>query len=200
MSAIAAPGIGAHTVHASRKEDAVASSKFKSSAALAARLTSTSAALAARLASTSVGGYFERAWLILSGGLSLACAIHCALVPLLFVLLPTLKMALYSVRDPQHHTAIFLLQSVRFEQPLVFAGLILTAFTLIQARLRGKISGTAQMHVWLLYVFGAALTLTGAFSPARAVIQHAALMIAGGLFLVSASILNARRLKAAGGG
>ena len=177
MSGIAAPGIGAHTVQISRKEDAVARLKSKS----------------------SIGDYFERAWLILSGGLSLACAIHCALVPLLFVLLPTLKMALYSVRDPQHHTAIFLLQSVRFEQPLVFAGLILTAFTLIQARLRGKISGTAQTHVWLLYAFGAALTLTGAFSPARAVIQHAVLMMAGGLFLVSASILNARRLKAASG-
>ena len=188
MSSIAAPGIGAHIVHSSHKQDTTTSGKSEPSAALAARL-----------ASTSVGGYFESAWLILSGGLSLACAIHCALVPLLFVLLPTLKMALYSVRDPQHHTAIFLLQSVRFEQPLVFAGLILTALTFIQARLRGKISGSAQMRVWLLYAVGAALTLTGAFSPARAVIQHATLMMTGGLFLVSASILNARRLKVAGG-
>ncbi len=174
MSGIAAPGIGVHTGHLSRMEDAVSQSR------------------------PIVSGYFERIWLILSGGLSLACAIHCALVPLLFVLLPTLKMALYSVRDPQHHTAILLLQSVRFEQPLVFAGLILTALTLIQARLRGKISGSAQMHVWLLYVFGAALTLSGAFSPAESPHVHAALMMSGGLLLVSASILNARRLKAAG--
>lgn len=143
----------------------------------------------------SVGAFVSRAWLLISGGLSLACAIHCALVPLLFVLMPTLKMALYSVRDPQHQTAIFMLQSVRFEQPLVFAGLILTALTLIQARLRGKISSSAQALVWLLYAFGATLTLTGAFSPARAVIQHAVLMVAGGLLLVSASILNARRVK-----
>lgn len=145
------------------------------------------------------GSFFARAWLLLSGGLSLACAIHCALVPLLFVLMPTLKMALYSVRDPQHHTAIFLLQSVRFEQPLVFAGLILTALTLIQARLRGKISGSAQLSVWLLFALGAALTLTGAFSPARAVVLHAVLMVSGGFLLVSASILNARRSKVAGG-
>jgi hypothetical protein len=135
---------------------------------------------------------------IVSGGLSLACAVHCALVPLLFVLMPTLKMALYSVRDPQHHTAIFLLQSVRFEQPLVFAGLILTALTLLQARLRGKISSSAQARVWLIYAFGTALTLGGAFSPARAVMQHAVLMVAGGLLLVSASILNARRVRVAG--
>ena len=147
---------------------------------------------------TSTHSYFARAWLFISGGLSLACAVHCALVPLLFVLMPTLKMALYSVRDPQHHTAIFLLQSVRFEQPLVFAGLILTALTLIQTRLSGKISSSAQVRVWLLYAFGAALTLSGAFSPARAVVQHAVLMVAGGLLLVSASILNARRVKAAG--
>ena len=147
----------------------------------------------------SSGAFFARAWLLISGGLSLACAIHCALVPLLFVLMPTLKMALYSVRDPQHHTAIFLLQSVRFEQPLVFAGLILTALTLMQARLRGKISSTAQANVWLLYVFGASLTLGGAFSPARAIIQHAVLMVAGGLLLVFASLLNARRVKNASG-
>ena len=147
----------------------------------------------------SANSYLARAWLFISGGLSLACAIHCALVPLLFVLMPTLKMALYSVRDPQHHTAIFLLQSVRFEQPLVFAGLILTALTLIQARLRGKINSSAQASVWLLYAFGAALTLSGAFSPARAVVQHAVLMVAGGLLLVSASILNARRVKTSGG-
>ena len=184
MSAIAAPGIGAQTVRHSCQEDVNARSALQSVSNPKLR----------------IGGYFTRAWLMLSGGLSLACAIHCALVPLLFVLMPTLKMALYSVRDPQHHTAIFLLQSVRFEQPLVFAGLILTALTLIQARLRGKISGAAQTRVWLLYVFGAILTLSGAFSPARAAIQHAALMMTGGLFLVSASILNARRLKAAGGG
>ncbi len=149
-------------------------------------------------AETNAGSHFARAWLFISGGLSLACAIHCAMVPLLFVLMPTLKMALYSVRDPQHHTAIFLLQSVRFEQPLVFAGLILTALTLIQTRLSGKINSSAQARVWLLYAFGAALTLSGAFSPARAVTQHAVLMVAGGLLLVSASILNARRVKMAG--
>lgn len=171
MSGVTAPGIGAHIVRHSHKQ----------------------------AANFNASGYFARAWLMLSGGLSLACAIHCALVPLLFVLMPTLKMALYSVRDPQHHFAIFLLQSVRFEQPLVFAGLILTALTLAQARLRGKISGSAQHRVWLLYAFGAALTLTGAFSPARAVVQHASLMMAGGLLLVSASILNARRMKMAGG-
>ena len=88
---------------------------------------------------------------------------------------------------------------MRFEQPLVFAGLILTALTLIQARLRGKISSAAQARVWLLYAFGAILTLSGAFSPARAAVQHAVLMVAGGLFLVLASILNARRVKNAGG-
>ena len=152
-----------------------------------------------KIVTPNIGSYFARLWLLLSGGLSLACAIHCALVPLLFVLMPTLKMALYSVRDPQHHIAVFLLQSVRFEQPLVFAGLILTALTLVQARLRGKISGAAQQNVWLLFALGASLTLTGAFSPARAVVQHAVLMVAGGLFLVSASILNARRVKATSG-
>ncbi len=183
MSAIASTRLGATSVRHSCNDQAMPKS----------------ASQPAAKSKLSFGGYVERAWLILSGGLSLACAIHCALVPLLFVLLPTLKMALYSVRDPQHHTAIFLLQSVRFEQPLVFAGLILTAFTLIQARLRGKITGSAQMLVWLLFGVGATLTLTGAFSPARAVVQHAVLMMAGGLFLVSASILNLRRLKATGG-
>jgi hypothetical protein len=133
-----------------------------------------------------------RAWFWLSGGLSLACAVHCALVPLMFVLMPTLKMALYSVRDPSHKIAIFLLQSVRYEQPLVFIGLGLTALTIGQAWLRGKVSLRQQRVVWALFAAGAVLTIAGAISPAREALLHASLMLSGGLLLVTASVQNAR--------
>jgi hypothetical protein len=133
-----------------------------------------------------------RAWFWLSGGLSLLCAVHCALVPLMFVLMPTLKMALYSVRDPSHKMAIFLLQSVRFEQPLVFIGLGLTALTIGQAWLRGKVTFRQQRFVWALFAAGAVLTIAGAMSPAREVLLHALLMLSGGLLLVGASLQSAR--------
>lgn len=135
-------------------------------------------------------------WVWLSGGLSLACAVHCALVPLAFVLLPTLKMALFSVRDPNHAIAIFLMQSVRYEQPLVWLGLAIAGLSLLGVSWRG-----AARHIrfhrlsWVLYAFGATLTLAGAYSPAREVLQHASLMLSGGLLLLMASLINARAAR-----
>lgn len=135
-------------------------------------------------------------WVWLSGGLSLACAVHCALVPLMFVLLPTLKMALFSVRDPNHTLAIFLMQSVRFEQPLVWAGLIIAGLNLVGLSLRhGMKHLRFHRPAWALYACGAALTLAGAYSPAREVVQHASLMLTGGLLLLAASLVNARAAR-----
>ena len=135
-------------------------------------------------------------WVWLSGGLSLACAVHCALVPLMFVLLPTLKMALFSVRDPNHTLAIFLMQSVRFEQPLVWAGLVIAGLNLVGVSMRRGIK-QLRFHrpAWALYAFGAGLTLAGAYSPAREVLQHASLMLTGGLLLLAASLVNARAAR-----
>ena len=135
-------------------------------------------------------------WVWLSGGLSLACAVHCALVPLMFVLLPTLKMALFSVRDPNHSIAIFLMQSVRYEQPLVWLGLIIAGLSLLGLKLRGAVKQLRFHRIaWVLYAIGATLTLAGAYSPAREVLQHASLMLSGGLLLLAASLTNARAAR-----
>jgi hypothetical protein len=130
----------------------------------------------------------KRTWLLLSGGLSFACAVHCALVPLMFVLAPSLKMALFSVRDPNHQLAIWLMQSVRFELPLVLIGLALTATAIVSRSLTKYF----DRKVWSLFAIGAAFTLVGAFNTSKSPVLHGLLMVTGGLFLISASWRNAR--------
>jgi hypothetical protein len=132
--------------------------------------------------------WFLSIWMYLSGGLSLACAVHCALVPLMFVLAPSLKMALYSVRDPSHATAVFLLQSVRFEKPLVILGLALTVINLLSRAMR---TGFRQ-SVWLMFGAGALLTLFGTYNTAQIPFLHAIVMMSGGVLMVLATLRSAR--------
>jgi MerC mercury resistance protein len=137
---------------------------------------------------TDRANWLKRAWLYLSGGLSFACAVHCALVPLIFVLAPSLKMALFSVRDPNHQIAIWLMQSVRFELPLVLLGLALTATALVSS----SFSKYFDARVWSLFAIGSAFTVVGAFSSNKSPATHGLLMVVGGVFLVAASVRNAR--------
>jgi hypothetical protein len=149
---------------------------------------STDIALARLKQESALTEVLKRSWLLLSGGLSFACAVHCALVPLLFVLAPSLKMALFSVRDPNHQLAIWLMQSVRFELPLVLLGLAMTATAIVSRSFSKYFDG----RVWTLFAIGSAFTLVGAFNTSKTPLMHGVLMIVGGLFLIAASWRNAR--------
>jgi hypothetical protein len=125
---------------------------------------------------------------MLGGGLSLLCAIHCALVPLLFLITPTFKLALYSVRDPNHKIAIWMLASLRYERWMVWLGIIFAALALFS-------NARASKRSTQFFFLGAGLSLVGVYSPAPAAFLHSGLMILGGLVLFYAVLLNARSCR-----
>lgn len=104
------------------------------------------------------------------------CALHCALVPILFALVPTLRLALHSFNHDYRDLAIWLLWSMRFERTLILFVALLTVLTLVLHR--------AGLKAWLLRGAGIALMLYAAFVlPAQNAIEHAALLALGSAFL-----------------
>ncbi|NZA27607.1 MerC domain-containing protein [Luteimonas sp. SJ-92] len=105
---------------------------------------------------------------------SFLCAVHCALLPLALALLPALGLNLGGWID--------------FDQAfVVFATLLgLTTMTLGYRRHRA-------FRAWALLLPGLALVWLGAFSPLHDhTLGHAAIMVAGGLLLAGAHLLNLR--------
>ena len=125
---------------------------------------------------------------LLGGGLSLLCALHCAIVPLLFLITPTFKLALYSVRDPNHKLAMLMLLSLSYEKWLVWGGLLVAALVLFAG-------AKAKPNVVKLFMLGALLSLVGVYSSAQAQVLHSVLMVAGGFTLFYAALLNAKSCR-----
>jgi hypothetical protein len=104
------------------------------------------------------------------------CALHCALVPVLFALVPALRLALHSFNADYRDLAMWLLWSMRFERTLIVVVSVLTVLTLVLHR--------AGLTAWLLRTTGIALMLTAAFLlPAQNAIEHAALLALGSALL-----------------
>lgn len=104
------------------------------------------------------------------------CALHCALVPILFALVPALRLALHSFNADYRDLAMWLLWSMRFERTLIVVVSVLTVLTLLLHR--------AGLTAWLLRTTGIALMLTAAFLlPAQNAIEHAALLALGSALL-----------------
>lgn len=104
------------------------------------------------------------------------CALHCALVPVLFALVPALRLALHSFNADYRDLAMWLLWSMRFERALIVIVSVLTVLTLLLHR--------AGLTAWLLRTAGIGLMLTAAFVlPAQNAIEHAALLALGSALL-----------------
>jgi hypothetical protein len=117
----------------------------------------------------------------IGGSFGFLCALHCALVPLLFSLMPTLKLALLSVRDPNHDLAIAMLTSLRFERSLVWTGIAIALMSVFLA-------GNWREKPLAWYALGIALTLTGTYLPIQWTVWHSALMVAGGCVMLFAAL------------
>ena len=113
------------------------------------------------------------------------CAVHCALVPLAFALLPSLTLALLSLRDPRHELALSLLWLARFEAwtIAVAAALAIGASLLAWRRRRAR-------RGLFFAACGAALLAVSLAAPTAW--SHALFAVAGGAALCLAHRANLR--------
>lgn len=132
------------------------------------------------------GRFRFSAWLDRLGyAVSGLCAVHCALVPLAFALLPSLTLALLSLRDPQHALAMSLLQFGRFETWTIATAIVCaTAASLVAWRRYGSRRGLACAAIGAM--------LLAASPVMRAPWTHAAFAVAGGIALCLAHRANLR--------
>lgn len=112
---------------------------------------------------------------------SFLCAVHCALLPVALALLPALGLNLGGWID--------------FDQAFVIFATLLGLTTLSLGYRRHR-----AFRAWALLLPGLALVWLGAFSPLHDhTLGHAAIMVAGGLLLAGAHLLNLRLTHARGG-
>lgn len=141
------------------------------------------------------GRFHYSAWLDRLGyAVSGVCAVHCAVVPLAFALLPSLTLALLSLRDPAHGFAFALLRLARYEAWTIATAVVLATGTSLTAwRRHGTWRG-------LVFASAGALLLAAALA-APSSWSHAVLAVAGGLALCLAhrANLHATGIEAPGG-
>lgn len=129
-------------------------------------------------------------WDGLGASVSLACAVHCAALPLVFSLLPSLQLALTSW-DPQWQgLAQWLLWTHEAERLVVSTVLLFAAIVLV----RGFLAHRSALPLMVASV--AALMMgTGAFGHWHSNdLWHVGLQVLGGLGIAAAHVLNWRRL------
>lgn len=119
---------------------------------------------------------------------SLVCALHCALVPLLFVTLPVLTLALRSFSHPLHDIAQAMILTHAFERWFVPAALLLAAISLSIGWWRHR---NWRPMRWL--ALGGGLLILGSYSGlGRQPLMHALLLGGGGLCVALAHFSNLR--------
>jgi hypothetical protein len=110
---------------------------------------------------------------------SFLCAVHCALLPLLAAALPAFGLGLWGRVD--------------LDQAFVVFATLLGVSTLVSGWRRHR-----AFHAWALLVPGLALVWLGTFTVLHEHgLRHAAVMVAGGLLLAGAHLLNLRLTRAA---
>lgn len=133
-------------------------------------------------------------WDGLGAGVSIACAIHCAALPLVFGLLPGVQLALQSLDSQWQGLAQWLLWSHEAER-LVVSTVILFATVVLW---RGFRSHAKRAPLVVASIAGT-LMATGAFGhwPSEN-LTHVFLQVVGGLGMATAHVMNLRRLHGAG--
>lgn len=131
-------------------------------------------------------------WDGLGAGVSLACAVHCAALPLVFSLLPSLQLALTSW-DPQWQgLAQWLLWTHEAERLVVTTVLLFAAIVLV----RGFLAHRSRAPLMVAAV-AAAMMGSGAFGHWHSDdLWHVGLQVLGGLGIATAHVLNWRALVA----
>ncbi len=114
------------------------------------------------------------------------CGIHCALVPLLFLAMPSLQAALFAFRDPRHGFAQWLLSLGRWEGLVVCTAIFIAAVSMGFSYLRHR-----RMAPALVAVVGAVLLIAAIRGPgAHSLALHSTLAVAGGSAMCAAHLLS----------
>lgn len=129
-------------------------------------------------------------WDGLGASVSLACAVHCALLPLVFGLLPGLQLVLMSVDPHWQGLAQWLLWSHEAERFVVAAVLAFAAVVLGRGYLQHR--GRAPLLVAALAAVAMAVGAFGHWHSRD--LLHVLLQVCGGLGIASAHVLNWRLL------
>jgi hypothetical protein len=127
----------------------------------------------------------------LGAGVSLACALHCAAVPLLFGLLPSVQLALRSWGTEWQGLAAWLLWTHDAERIFVTFIVLFAASVLV----RGFLLHRHRSPLMMAAVAASAM-LAGAFGHWHSDdLFHVVLQVSGGLGIAAAHILNLRSLR-----
>lgn len=129
-------------------------------------------------------------WDGIGAGVSMACALHCAALPLVFGLLPGVQMALQSWDERWSGLARWLLWTHDAERLVVSSVIVFAAIVL----LRGFRHHRDRKPLIVAGVAAVAMA-TGAFGQWHSDdLLHVLLQVGGGLGIATAHILNLRRL------
>lgn len=110
---------------------------------------------------------------------SLLCALHCALLPLLIAVLPALGLGSFALVDLDQAFTVF----------ATLLGITTLAYGFRRHR---------AFHAWIVLIPGLALIWIGSFSPLHThSMTHVLTMVAGGLAVAAAHLINLRLTHAA---
>lgn len=132
-------------------------------------------------------------WDGLGAGVSIACALHCAALPLVFGLMPGVQLALRSMDGQWQGLAQWLLWSHEAERVVVSSVILFASIVLVRGFQLHR-----QRAPLLVAVFAGILMATGAFGHwSSDNLTHVFLQVVGGLGMASAHVMNLRRLHGA---
>jgi hypothetical protein len=119
------------------------------------------------------------------------CGIHCALLPLVFVALPSLQAALYAFRDPKHDLAQRLIGLGRWEWLVVCTAIGIAAASMVVGYFRHHRPAPVMVATC-----GATLLIAAIWGPgAHDLLLHTGFAVSGGTALCIAHLLNLRVMK-----
>jgi hypothetical protein len=119
--------------------------------------------------------------------LSLACSIHCVIVPVLFAFVPSLVVALHSFHSPLRRWSIGLITLQAYEVPFVLAAV---GLAVVSAGIGWRRHRHLQPLVWI--AAAAVSFLLGWSHLATSSAAHGALAALGGAMLAAAHLSNLR--------
>jgi len=125
---------------------------------------------------------------------SALCVLHCAAVPVLFLLIPPLTLSLRSWNDPHHGLAIALLATLRWERLVVTGVLVFAAIALFVGYARHR----RPDALCVAAIAAVLLVAAAAGGIEQPLWTHTTLMITGGALLSAGHILNLRLMKKSG--